>query len=931
MARPGSHPRKAARPRPRTRQRRTIVESLGDDDQTRDTFEVGESVALRGASLRPAVAYDIDVALDGRAVFSSRLMTDTDGSLEPTVLWAQLGLEDPWSTARYTLDEARERFAGASLQIRVHRGGRAVSRKRLAISAETTRPLVFLADGEGRPVNGLEPEGGPLFALLHNLPFDGAARVLLVERQHDWHVGDPLVQASLADGQPASVETKIKRGVATLAELPDTRLLRPGAYDVIVRPLPYGFEDNEAQALAERDIVGSRRITGLVVREPFWTAKPVLGGCVNRIPVSGRSVTGAPYFRYSDTFETGTNVYAALDPGIVDPANVGKMCAFYVISNKTAVQWNADNSLTHLAALGGNSAVTKIKLQPGCINANKVLVWPNATMLGEYDIVADFGNNSPDASTFVPDAAYDTPLDIIDGYFVAGFRVVADPGTLSEWANVGSWNYTEATQGSVTVQDEAGHYSTPGGFATINTSVPRRANVWFPADAPGITNPSQISATKTSYPLVVIVHGNGHSYTSYDFLLQHLARNGFVAASVHLNGGMSGLGRANVFFQHLPVLQTAFGSKLQNKIGVMGHSRGGEAVLKIVRLNQQGALGFGIDCVISLGPTDQYGHEVLGPPWATPFFVLYGSRDGDIDGGIWTPGYTVPQTGFALYDRASGAPKHMVFVHRASHNGFITVNENFTGEASFCIDPADQRKITLAYMNAFFRTYLLADTRWEGMFMGEWQPPSVSAAGTKLFVQTRQPGQRVVDDFESAPPWSSSSIGGSVTQTGLPANPSEGRLHHDPATPGIDPKSPDDSNGQRLRWSGGGRLEWAIPPGQRDVSSFSAVAVRIGQTADSANNPLNQPQNLRVALKDGTGNERAVRVGAFAVLPYPDVRLDNSVTKSALSTVRIPLDSYTIVCAGQPKVDLTNVVALALTFAETATGEVNVEDLEFTI
>ena len=651
---------------------------------------------------------------------------------------------------------------------------------------------------------------------------------------------------------------------------------------------------------------------------------------MNKIPVSGRSVAGAPHFRHSDTFATGENVYAALDPGIVDPANVGKMCAFYVIPSKTAAQWNADNSLNHLALLGGNGSTIKIKLQSGCVNANKVLVWPNATQLGEYDIVAEFGNNSPDAATFVPDDAYNTPLDIIDGYFVAGFRVVEDPGTLSEWANTGSWGYSESTQGSVTVQDEAGDYSTPGGFSTVNVTVPLRASVFFPADAPGVTNPAQISNVKANYPLVVVVHGNGHSYTSYDFLLRHLARNGFVAASVHLNGGMAGLGRANVFFQHLPVLQAAFGATLQNRIGVVGHSRGGEAVLKIARLNQQGALGHNIDGLISLAPTDQYGREVLAAPWETPYFVLYGSRDGDITGGIWTPGYTVPQTGFALYDRAAGADKHMVFVHRASHNGFITVNENFTGEAAACIPPADQQKITLAYMNAFFRTYLLNDTRWEGMFTCEWQPPSVAATGAKLYGQTSRPAQPMVDDFESAPSWSSSSIGGSVSQTGLPANPSEGRLRHDPAAPGLDPKSPHDSKGQRLTWSGAGRLELSIPAGQRDVSGLVAVSARVGQVADSASNPANQPQNLRLALRDGAGNERAVRMAAFTELPYPDVRPSASYTKSALSTVRIPLTSYTIVCAGLPQVDLTDVVVLALTFGDTATGDIDIDELEFT-
>ena len=75
---------------------------------------------------------------------------------------------------------------------------------------------------------------------------------------------------------------------------------------------------------------------------------------------------------------------------------------------------------------------------------------------------------------------------------------------------------------------------------------------------------------RANYPLVAVVHGNGHDYTSYDFLLQHLARNGFIAASIDLRflsgttpiHGMNGLGRANVFFQHMAVLQARFGAKV---------------------------------------------------------------------------------------------------------------------------------------------------------------------------------------------------------------------------------------------------------------------------------------------------------------------------------------------------------------------------------
>ena len=935
----------------------TEVVLVGDDGAPREEFEVGESLAIQARGLRPAHAYDIGVYLEGKELFTSRLITNLQGELEPTVLWPQVGFDDPNGDARFTPGEAQKRWTGKALTLVVASGNTRIAEQTVRIARALTHPLVLATDREGRLLNSFEAGTQPLHLTLLNLPFSGRARIYLVPRQHDWREGDPFQPASLRDGRPAVHEVDLpEKGAQAVIELAAKHALLPGAYDFIVRPLRYGYEETDAFRVLAEDVVGSRRLTGVVIREDFWKAKPVLGGCVNRIPLSGRSVAGAPYFQYADTFQVGENIHAALDPGIVDPGNIGKMCALYVIPSKDDTAWNADNSLGHLAILGGNAAVQKIKVQAGCVNFNKILVWPGAMQPGVYDIVADFGNNTSDASAFVPDNAYDTPLDIIDGYFTAGFRVTEDPGTLVEFSTVGNWNYDEnvvsgmglpGTPGTVTVQDENTSYFAPGGFSTINTSVPLRAHVYFPADP---AHPNQTDPAQADYPLVCVIHGNGHDYANYDLLLQHLAKNGFISASIHLANNMRALGRANVFFRHLLVLQAHFGATLRNSIGVMGHSRGGEAVLKVARLNEEQALGHGISALISLAPTDQYGSEAMAGAWAKPYFVLYGSRDGDIDGDIWTPGYTVPQTGFALYDRTNGVTKTMAFVYRATHNGFITTNHDAeAGDVPNLLPPATQQAVTMAYMNAFFRQYLRNESKWEGMFTGEWKPASVAATGAEIYLQHQNSTHKTVDDFEGAiSDWQSSTIGGTVSHDDpsanptLPEDPLEERCHaFDPLihpylpaglspVAGLDPKSPHDTEGLRLRWDNlGDHLAFSIPPADKDVSGYSVLSFRVTQKIDSPHNAANQDQNFRVALKDSSNNERAVRVSAFAKIPFPDHRSTHTWSKSALSTVRIPLTAYTIVCAGQPKVDLQNVVSLAFIFSEKATGEIEIDNIEF--
>jgi hypothetical protein len=54
-----------------------------------------------------------------------------------------------------------------------------------------------------------------------------------------------------------------------------------GAYDSIVRPLRYGYEEEEDILLRETDVVGFRTITGMVVWKEFMVSKFVRGARVD--------------------------------------------------------------------------------------------------------------------------------------------------------------------------------------------------------------------------------------------------------------------------------------------------------------------------------------------------------------------------------------------------------------------------------------------------------------------------------------------------------------------------------------------------------------------------------------------------------------------------------------------------------------------------
>jgi hypothetical protein len=912
--------------------------SDGDDGDLPPS--VGDSLVIAARGLAPAAAHDVEVRDEDGPLFVSRLMSDAYGVIESTVLWPQFGLDDPRSDAIFTVDEANERWRAKKIGVRIVRAGRALVSGEVEVGP-FDRPLVLNTDAADRMHNAFEDGHGEIAASGYNITPLGHVRVYLVDRQADWRPGDRFAPVRLRSGNPAFTDARADARGRFRAVLARPGEIHTGAYDFVVRPLRYGYEDDDDFVLRPSDVV-TRRVTGVVIREDFWQSKVVHLGCVNVLPLAGRPIGEAPYFRYGDAFAEGENVWVALDPAALPPVQIGKMAAIYVVPSKTQPQWDNDKDLHHLAQLGGDTSVLRIKTQVGCINYNKHLVWPNASAPGSYDVVVDFGNNESNPTLFAPDGKLTIAVppqngDIIDGYINPGFRVVKDPGVYTDPAflHVGGFDYVN--EGSLAVVDDDG----------VPHTVPLTARVKFPADVAGASQASQISNVKASYPMTIIVHGMGHDYRAYDYLLTHWAANGFIAASIHLVG-QTATDRAKVLFEHIGKLKTKFGAKAQNNIGIMGHSRGGEGVATVPRLNQQGSLGHDFRAVISLAPTNQHVDEHIVPPWATPYYVIYGSLDGDVT-GEGAPSQGLLNSGFALYDKADGESKAMLFVYGATHDRFLTAPSSPDLDYGW-LTPADQAKalsatahqaIARAYMTAYFRQQLLLDPQYEELFKGEWVPPSVATADAgkaKLFSQYRAaPADRkTIDDFEgthTATSWQSSTIGGTLSHTGLVANPLEDSLHLADLT-----YSPHDTSGLVPRWnSSGDRLELTIPSNHKDMTSFRAISFRVTQKYDPTGtiNPVDLDQDFYVLLHDLLAHERAVKVSKFGRIPYPFVREtcwypNGNTIKSALCTIRIPLHAFTIECAGAPRVDLSQVDKLAFVFQFASSGEVEIDDIELT-
>jgi len=290
------------------------------------------------------------------------------------------------------------------------------------------------------------------------------------------------------------------------------------------------------------------------------------------------------------------------------------------------------------------------------------------------------------------------------------------------------------------------------------TDVPLNARVWYP-DGPG------------PFPLVLVVHGNHLMFNcsdiGYEYLADTLASRGYIVASVDQNflngsGGlevfMGGLrgdnnARAYLLLKHLALWHEwndepdgLFPGMVDtDRIALVGHSRGGEAVATAAAFNPLPAhpgdasipfdFGFNIRALVGIAPADgQYLPG--GRPTAlqdVSYLVLQGSADADVRSF----------EGSVQYDRVSFSGdeagfKAAVYVRDANHGQFnsawgrvdIDSLRPFLNRAAL-LTRADQELTAQVFIGAFLEAALREDDRYRAVFAhphlaSGWLPEDVA-------------------------------------------------------------------------------------------------------------------------------------------------------------------------------------------------------------
>jgi len=243
------------------------------------------------------------------------------------------------------------------------------------------------------------------------------------------------------------------------------------------------------------------------------------------------------------------------------------------------------------------------------------------------------------------------------------------------------------------------------------------------------------------FPLVLIVHGNhnmiDYSDDGYGYLTELMASHGVIGISVDqnfINGHWSGdfrgkemPTRAWLLLKHIELLQEwnqTAGHKLyqkidEEKIALVGHSRGGEAVNIAAAFNtlshfpddalEAFDFNYNIKGIVSIAPTDYRYHREISL-MDINYLSLQGSYDAD-ESSFWglRPFHRLSYSGEEEYIKAG------VYIHRANHGQFNSTwgDKDFGGAMAWTLNraplmlPVEQQEVAKVSIMSFIQYVLL--------------------------------------------------------------------------------------------------------------------------------------------------------------------------------------------------------------------------------
>ena len=476
------------------------------------------------------------------------------------------------------------------------------------------------------------------------------------------------------------------------------------------------------------------------------------------------------------------------------------------------------------------------------------------------------------------------------------------------------------------------------------------------------------------YPIVLIVHGNhsmeDYSEVGYAYLGELFASRGFITASVDqnfLNGGYSNLlgipdpgleeendARGWMLLKHLEQWRAwnadvshEFGGRVDlDRVVLVGHSRGGEAVSEAALFNRLSAypddatldfdFNFGLRGIIAIAPVDaQYKPRDRDTDVRdTNYLVIHGSHDGDVTSFAGSATYSRVE-----FDACRDCFKTGFYLIGANHGQFNTSwgDSDMSLPMSTRLDRAhlisgeDQRAVAATLFAAFLEAAVHGRDDYRAFLAQPDRAHALLPAGARYLTQYRDARQRVLADFEEDADVRSASLPGATiagqelalwqeSEVGLKWNTADT----------ADVKigwAPDDARENDPSYA----IGWAPLELRADATVSLALAPATATPGDVDDYEPPDETNFTLELSDAHGTTARLRLSQRRALPKqidPVVfklhELQENRSEVVFQRYRFEVGEW---LDANPELDVSAISGLRLVFDQTAASAIWVDDI----